>query len=220
MWIYINLRNDQSNYDNKSQVHTTTNIRTTNSKSTNQGVEIANNQCHNIQQELIISNTVKENDIYDNYSSTSRINWEIKKTPKTYSQKLKFNIDKPVTSLKKIDFNIINTIDENDDKNDNIMDHSSNDLTNDMYNNIDHHNVDQKQTNHNSLYTLADNKIQLSSDLKDLDRNSTDSHKGKLVIADDNEAGNKKLRPRASYDVQTIYRSDRSYKGLPNRTCT
>ena len=79
------------------------------------------------------------------------------------------------------------------------MDHSSNDLTDDMYNNIDHHNVDHKQTNHNSLYTLADNKLQLSSDLKDLDWNSTDSHKGELAIAYDNKVGTKTLCPRAFY---------------------
>ena len=51
----------------------------------------------------------------------------------------------------------------NDDK----MVHPSDDLADDMYNNIDHHNVQQEQTNHNSLYTLADNKLQLSSDLED-----------------------------------------------------
>ena len=49
VWISINLRNDQVNYDNKSQIHTITDVRTTSSKSTNQGVKIANDQCHNIQ---------------------------------------------------------------------------------------------------------------------------------------------------------------------------
>ena len=61
--IRNNLRIDQVNYDNKSQVHTTTNIRTTNSKSTNQGVEIADNQYHNILQESILSNTVTESEV-------------------------------------------------------------------------------------------------------------------------------------------------------------
>ena len=127
------------------------------------------------------------------------LNWEIQKTSKTHSKKLDFNIDKPETSLKKIDFNIINNFDEIDDKNDNIMEFSSNDLTDDVQNNIDHHNVNQKQTNHNSLYTLANNKLQLSSDLEDLDWNSTNSHKGELVIVYDNKVGNKTLRPREFY---------------------
>ena len=185
-WIRINLHTDQVNYDNKSQAYTTTCVRTTSRKSINQGVEITDDQCHNIQQECILSNTVTENDIYDNCSYTSCINWEIEKTPETHSKKLEFNIDKPETSLKKIDFNIINNFDEIDDKNVNIMVHASNDLTNDMYNNIDHHNVDQKETNHNRLYTLADNELQLSLDLEDLDWNSTASHKGELIIAYDN----------------------------------
>ena len=160
VWIRINLCIDQVNYDNKSQVHTTTDVRTTNSKLTNQGVEITNNQCHNnIQQELILSNTVTESYIYNNYSYTSCVNWEIEKTLETHSKKLEFNINKPETSLKKLDFNIINNIDKIDDKSNNIMDHSSSDLTDDMYNNIDHHNLDQKQIYHNSLYTLADKKI-------------------------------------------------------------
>ena len=79
------------------------------------------------------------------------------------------------------------------------MDHSSDDITDDMYNNIDHHNVDQKHTNHNSLYTLADNKIQLSSDLEDHNWNSIDSHEGELIIAYENIFGNKTLRPRVFY---------------------
>ena len=79
------------------------------------------------------------------------------------------------------------------------MDHSSKDLIDDMYNNIDHHNVDQKQTNHINLYILADNEIQLSSDLEDLNWNSTDSHEGELVITYNNKVRNKILRPRAFY---------------------
>ena len=68
----------------------------------------------------------------------------IEKTTETHSKKLEFNINKLEASLKKMNFNIINNFDEVDDKNNNIRDHSSNDLTDDMYNNIDHHNVDQK----------------------------------------------------------------------------
>ena len=74
VWIYINLRIDQVSYNNKPQVHNITYIRTTNSKSINQGVEKANNQCHNIPQKSILSNTVTESDIYDNYSYTSCVN--------------------------------------------------------------------------------------------------------------------------------------------------
>ena len=80
VWIRINLRTDQVKCDNKSQAHTTTDVRTTSSKSTNQGVKITQDQCHNIQQESFLSNTVTENDIYDNCSYTSCINWEIWKT--------------------------------------------------------------------------------------------------------------------------------------------
>ena len=88
-----------------------------------------------MQQESILLNTVTENDIYDNCSYTSYINWEmaeIEKTPETPLKKLEFNINKPETSLKKIDFNIINNFNEIDGKNDNIRDHFSNDLKDDM----------------------------------------------------------------------------------------
>ena len=162
-------------------------------------MEITNDQCHNIQQESILLNIVIENDIYNNCSYTSYINWEIEKTPETNLKKFEFNINKPGTSLKKIEFNIVNNFNKIDDKNNDIRDHSSNDLTDDMYNSIDHHNVDQKQTNYNSLYTLVNNKLQSIFDLEDLNWNSTDSHKGELVIAYDNKVGNKTLRPRAFY---------------------
>ena len=166
-WICMNLRTDQVNYDTKSQVHTTTNARIVNDKSTNQGVKTANDQCHNIHQESISLNTVTESDIYGNYIYTSCINWEIEKTHETHSNKLEFNIDKTETSLMKIDSNIIKNNDEIDDINDNKMVHPSNNLIDDMYNNIDHHNVHQKQTNHNGLYTHADNELQFNSDLED-----------------------------------------------------
>ena len=83
VWLRNNLYTDQVNYDNKSQEHTTADVRTTSKKSTNQGVNTADNQCHNIHQESILSNTVIESDIYDNYSYTSCVNWEIEKTPET-----------------------------------------------------------------------------------------------------------------------------------------
>ena len=56
---------------------------------------------------------------------------------------------------------------------------------------------------HNSLYTLADNKLQLSSDLEDLkktnDQKSTNSHKSELVITYDTNAGNNALHPSIFY---------------------
>ena len=124
---------------------------------------------------------------------------EIEKTSEAPSKKLEFYIDNPGTGLKKIDFNIITNKDEMDDLNNDIRDHYNNDLTDDVYNNIDHDNEDQKRTTHNNLYTLADNKLQLRSDLKDLDWNSTDSHEGELIIAYYNKVGIKTLCLRAFY---------------------
>ena len=163
----MNLRTTQANYTTNPQVHATTDARIVNDKPSNQGVKTADDQCHNTHQESILSNTVTESDIYDNYSYTSCINWEIEKTPETHSKKLEFNIDKPETGLKKINFNIIINNDAIDDMNDNKIVHPSDDLADDMYNNIDHDNVHQEQTNHNNLYTLANNELQLSSDLED-----------------------------------------------------
>ena len=70
----------------------------------NQGLKTANVQYYNTDQELILSNIVTESDIYDSYSYTSCINWEIEKTPDTHLETLEFNIDKPETGLNKIDF--------------------------------------------------------------------------------------------------------------------
>ena len=147
----MNLRTDHANYATNSKVHTTTDARIVNDKPSNQGVKTADDQFHNTHQESIPSNTVTESDIYDNYSYTSGINWEIEKTPATHSKKLEFNIDKPETGLKKSDFNIITNNDEIDDMNNNEMVHPNNELADDMHNNIDHKIVQQKQTNHNSL---------------------------------------------------------------------
>ena len=83
--------------------------------------------------------------------------------------------------------------------NDDNRDHSNNDLPDDIYNHIDHDNVVWKQINHNSFYTLSENKLQLSSDLEDLDWNSTNSHKGELIITYNNKVRYKTLRPRAFY---------------------
>ena len=73
----------------------------------NQGVKTTNNQYYNIHQKSILSNTVTESDVYNNYTYTSCVNWEIEKTSKTSLKKLEFNINKPQTGPKKIDFNII-----------------------------------------------------------------------------------------------------------------
>ena len=82
------------------------------------------------------------------------MNWEIEKTPETPSKKLELNIDKPETGLKKIDFNIIPNNNEIDDmNNDKVVCHNNN-PTNDVYSNINHKNVQQGQTTHNSLYPL------------------------------------------------------------------
>ena len=157
-----------------------------NNKPSDQGVKTADDQCHNTHQESILSNTVTENDIYDKYSYTPHINWEIEKTPETHLKKMEYNIDKPETGLKKIDLNINNN-DEINVMNDDTMVHPSDDLADDMYNKIDHQTVQQKQTNHNSFYTFIGNELQSSSDLEDqnkaVDWNSINSHKGELVIA-------------------------------------
>ena len=154
-------------------------------------------------QESILLDTVTENDIYDSYSYTSRINWEIEKTPETHSKKLEFNIDKPLTGLKKIYFNIITINDEINDMNDDEMVHPNDYLADNMYNNIDHQTKQQKQTNHNSLYTLAGNGLQLSIDLEDqneaVDWNNTNSHRGEPVIAYDNKVGARTLHPRVFF---------------------
>ena len=91
-----------------------------------------------------LSNTVTESDIHNYYSYTSRINWEIEKTPETHSKKIEFNIDKPETGLKKIYFNIITNNNEIDDMNDNEIVHPSDDLADNMYNNINHQTIQQK----------------------------------------------------------------------------
>ena len=128
----MNLRTDQANYVTNSQIHVTTNTRIVNDKPSNQGMQTADDQCRNTHQESILSNTVTENDIYDNYSCTSRINWEIEKTPETHSKKIEFNIEKPETGLKKIDFNIIINNDEIDNMNNNEIVHPSDDLADDV----------------------------------------------------------------------------------------
>ena len=116
---------------------------------------------------------------------------------------MEFNIDKPETSLKKTDFNIITNKDEINDMNDNKMDCHCDNLTNDVYSKTNHKNVQQEQVTHNSLYRLTNSDLQLNYGLEDLyktdDWRSTNYHKGELVIAYNNKIGNKTLHPRVFY---------------------
>ena len=50
----------------------------------NQGVQTFSDQYYNTHQKSIQSNTVTESDIYDNYSYTSCVNWEIEKTSEIF----------------------------------------------------------------------------------------------------------------------------------------
>ena len=166
-------------------------------------MKTTNDQYYITHQKSILSNTVTESDIYDNYSYTLCVNWEIEKTHETHSKKLEFNIDKPKTGLKNIDFNIITNKNEVDDMNDDKMAYPSDNLTNDVYSNNNHQNVQQEYIAHNSLYILANYKQQLSSNLEDPngtdDWKSTNSHKCELVIAYDNKTGNNTLHPKVFY---------------------
>ena len=152
----------------------------------NQGVKTINDQYYNTHQKSILSNTVTESDIYNNYSYTSCVNWEIEKTSETPSKKLEFYINNPETGLKKTDFNIITNNNEIDDMNNDKMDCHNDNPTNVVYSNINYKNVQQEQNTHNSLYRLVDCKLQLNYDLEELyktdDWKSTNSHKSELVI--------------------------------------
>ena len=106
----------------------------------NQGVKTFNDRYYNTHQKSILSNTVTESDIYDNYSYTSCVNWEIEKTSETPSKK-EFYIDNPETGLKKTDFNIITNNNEINDMDDNTRKHSNNDLLDDMYSDTAHGNT-------------------------------------------------------------------------------
>ena len=67
------------------------------------------------------------------------------------------------------------------------MVYPSNNIPNDVYSNTKHQNVQQEQTNNNSLYTLTNYKLQLNSDLEDPNGfdnwRNTNSHKSELTIA-------------------------------------
>ena len=157
-------------------------------------------QYYNTHQKSILSNTVTKNDIYDNYSYTSCVNWEIEKPSETPSKKA-FYIDNPKTGLKKTDFNIINNNDEINDMNDDTSKYSNNDLLDDMYSNTAHYHTNQEQTTNHNLYTIADNKLRSSYDLEYLDWDITDNYKGELIITYINKMGNKILCPRKFYTL-------------------
>ena len=173
-WLDISLPTDLTKYNIDHQINTTNDTRRAKNKLINQGVKTTNESTnvhyYNINQELILSNIVTESDIYNNYSYNSCVNWEIEKTLETHPKKLECYIDKPETDLKKIDFNIIVNDNEINDMNDDKIAHPSDDQADDIYSNIKGHKIEQEQTNHNSLYILADNKIQLSSHLEDLNK--------------------------------------------------
>ena len=169
----------------------------------NQGVKTTNDRYYNTHQKSILSNTVTESNIYNNYSYTSCVNWVIEKTSQTPSKKLEFNIDKPETGLRKTDFNIITNNNEMNDMNDNKMDCHCDNPTNDMYSNINHRNVQPESTTHNSLYRLINHKLQLNYDLEESyridDWKSLNSHKGELDIAYNTKFEYKTLHPRVFY---------------------
>ena len=72
---------------------------------------------------------VTESEIYNNYSYASCVNREIEKIPEAHPKKLEFNIDKPETGLKKIDFNININDDKINDMNKEKVVHPSEDIT-------------------------------------------------------------------------------------------
>ena len=74
-WLDISLPTDLTNCNTGHQEHTTNNTREVMNELINQGVKTTNVQYYNTDQELILSNIVKENDIYNNYSYTSFVNW-------------------------------------------------------------------------------------------------------------------------------------------------
>ena len=154
-------------------MHTTNDAGRTTNELINQGVKTDSIQYYNTHQDSILLDLVTDSDIYDNYSYASFVDWEIEKTPETHPKKSEFNIDKPETSLKRIDFTMIANNDEIDDMNDSKIVHPNDDLADDVYINIEDHKIQQEQTNQNSLYSLANNELQLSSN----------SQKIELVIA-------------------------------------
>ena len=87
-------------------------------------------------------------------------------------------------------------------------------LANNVDCNINHKNVQQEQTTHNSLYTLTNYKIQLNYDLEDPNGTnewkSTNSHKIELIIAYDNNNRNNTLHPKVFYALYIEPNGDNS----------
>ena len=80
--------------------------------------------------------------------------------------KLEFNIGKPETDLKKIVSTSTSMTMRSKIWKNKEADHPSNDLTNDNNSNIEDHGTQLKRINqNNSLYTIVENKLQLSPQL-------------------------------------------------------
>ena len=69
--MHSNLHTDLIKYITDSQVYTTNNTKRSKNELIKQGVKTDGVQYYNTRQELILSNIVTENDIYNNYSYTS-----------------------------------------------------------------------------------------------------------------------------------------------------
>ena len=156
-WLNSSLHTYLIKYITNQQEHKTNNTRKEKNELLNQGVKTTNVQYYNIYQQSILSHTVIQNDVQDNYSYASCVIQKIKKTPKTYLEKFEFSIDKPKTGLKEIDFNIIVNNNEIDNMNKDKITHENNDLANDVQSNIEDQETQQGQTNRKSFYTLVNN---------------------------------------------------------------
>ena len=153
-WININLHTDLIKYITDPQEHTTNDTRRAKNEFINQGVKTAGVKYYNIHRESILFNICTESDIYDNYSYVSCVNWEIEQALGTHPKQIEFNIDKPETALKRIDFNINTIDDEINDINKEKVAHPRDGLTNDNYSNIEDHEIQQEQTNQIIVFTL------------------------------------------------------------------
>ena len=87
-WISNNLHTDFIKSITDSQMYTTNNARRTTNELTNQGVKTDGIQCYNTHQESIILDLVTESDIYNNYSHTSFVDWEIQKISEAHHENL------------------------------------------------------------------------------------------------------------------------------------
>ena len=107
---------------------------------------------------LILSYVVTESDIYNNYRYASFVDWEIEKTTEANPMKIKFNIDKPKTDMKKIDFNININVNGNGNEinhmNNKEAIHPSGELTDDDFSNIVDHKTQHERINQNNIFIL------------------------------------------------------------------